>query len=38
LELDHLHDANVIDHKTFAHAKLVLTHEHRLEEVREKTK
>ncbi|KRK97952.1 hypothetical protein FD04_GL000927 [Secundilactobacillus odoratitofui DSM 19909 = JCM 15043] len=38
LELDHLHDANLIDHATFAHAKLVLTHEHRLEEARENTK
>ncbi|GAX02700.1 hypothetical protein IWT140_00297 [Secundilactobacillus pentosiphilus] len=38
LELDHLHDAHLIDHDTFAHAKLVLTHEHRLEEAREKTR
>ncbi|PWG01000.1 YqgQ family protein [Levilactobacillus bambusae] len=32
LELDHLHQARVIDDKTFARAKIVLTHEHRIEE------
>lgn len=38
LELDHLHEASLIDNSTYAKAKLVLTHEHRLEEEREKEK
>ncbi|TDG80439.1 hypothetical protein C5L31_000805 [Secundilactobacillus malefermentans] len=36
LELDHLHEASLVDHSTYAKAKLVLTHEHRIEEEREK--
>ncbi|WP_288530139.1 YqgQ family protein [uncultured Secundilactobacillus sp.] len=32
LELDHLHEGHVIDDQTYAHAKLVLRREHRLEE------
>ncbi|KRM75054.1 YqgQ family protein [Secundilactobacillus collinoides] len=38
LELDHLHDAQVVDQKTYLHAKMVLTREHRLEEARESNK
>lgn len=38
LELDHLHQARVVDDKVFVSAKLVLTHEHRLEEQRAKFK
>ncbi|GEO66291.1 YqgQ family protein [Levilactobacillus spicheri] len=34
LELDHLRQARVVDEQTFVQAKLVLTHEHRLEEQR----
>jgi uncharacterized protein YqgQ len=32
LELDHLHDAKLISKDEFIHAKLVLNHEHRIEE------
>lgn len=32
LELDHLHHAKVISNQEFVSAKLVLTHEHKLEE------
>ena len=32
LELDHLHDANVITHEEFIQAKLILTQQHRIEE------
>ncbi|KRN01713.1 hypothetical protein FD13_GL000667 [Levilactobacillus senmaizukei DSM 21775 = NBRC 103853] len=38
LELDHLHQARVVDNTTFIQAKLVLTHEHRLEEEKAKRK
>ncbi|MFC6207981.1 MULTISPECIES: YqgQ family protein [Levilactobacillus] len=38
LELDHLRQARVVDDKTFVQAKIVLTHEHRLEEQRAKIK
>jgi len=31
LELDHLRKARVVDDKTFVAAKVVLTHEHRIE-------
>ncbi|WP_125582826.1 YqgQ family protein [Levilactobacillus cerevisiae] len=36
LELDHLRRARVVDDPTFVQAKIVLTHEHRLEEQRAK--
>ncbi|MCH4123480.1 MAG: YqgQ family protein [Levilactobacillus sp.] len=36
LELDHLRQARVVDDSTFVQAKIVLTHEHRLEEQRAK--
>ncbi|KRK94326.1 hypothetical protein FD25_GL000285 [Levilactobacillus acidifarinae DSM 19394] len=36
LELDHLRQAKVVDEPTFVQAKLVLTHEHRIEEQRAK--
>ncbi len=35
LELDHLHQARLISHDEFIHAKLVLTREHRIEEKEE---
>ncbi|KRL23493.1 YqgQ family protein [Lentilactobacillus kisonensis] len=35
LELDHLHDAQVITHKEFIQAKLILNREHRVEEKNE---
>jgi len=38
LELDHLHQARVIDNPTFIQAKLVLNHEHLLEEEKAKRK
>lgn len=38
LELDHLHDSQVVDDRTYAHAKLVLRREHRLEEARQNDK
>ncbi|WP_125981363.1 YqgQ family protein [Loigolactobacillus iwatensis] len=38
LELDHLHEAGVLDHDTYMRAKLVLEHEHRIEERREQIK
>ncbi|MEJ6400535.1 YqgQ family protein [Nicoliella lavandulae] len=38
LELDHLHDAHVVSDKEFINAKLVLNHEHRIEEQKEAKK
>ncbi|MFB9770602.1 YqgQ family protein [Lactiplantibacillus modestisalitolerans] len=38
IEVDHLYQAGVIDAKLYAHVKLVLTHEHRLEAERERVK
>ncbi|ETA74860.1 YqgQ family protein [Ligilactobacillus equi] len=38
LELDHLHDSQVIDDQTFVTAKMILAREHRKEEQREKRK
>ena len=38
LELDHLHKAQVIDNDVFAKAKLVLVHEHHIEEKRAQEK
>ncbi|MFC6261212.1 MULTISPECIES: YqgQ family protein [Levilactobacillus] len=38
LELDHLRKARVVDDHTFVQAKVVLTHEHRLEEQRARDK
>ncbi len=35
LELDHLHKAKLITNDQFIHAKLILTHEHRIEEKHE---
>ncbi|GEK28320.1 YqgQ family protein [Furfurilactobacillus siliginis] len=32
LELDHLHEMEAIDKQTWLHAKVVLNHEHRIEE------
>ncbi|KWT45548.1 YqgQ family protein [Lactiplantibacillus plantarum] len=31
IEIDHLYQAGVIDPKMYAHVKLVLSHEHRIE-------
>ncbi|WP_283678235.1 YqgQ family protein [Lentilactobacillus sp. Marseille-Q4993] len=36
LELDHLHKAKLITHDEFLKAKMVLTHEHRVEEKKQK--
>ncbi|MBW1605667.1 YqgQ family protein [Lactobacillus sp. Sy-1] len=38
LELDHLHDAHVVSDKAFISAKLVLNHEHKIEERKEAKK
>lgn len=38
LELDHLHEAGVVDKQTFVKAKLVLNREHAVEEEREQAK
>ncbi|QMU07797.1 YqgQ family protein [Levilactobacillus suantsaii] len=38
LELDHLRQARLVDEPTFLQAKLVLTHEHRIEEQRARDK
>ncbi len=38
LEIDHLHEADVIDNHTFIAAKLVLSREHRFEETKEKNR
>ncbi|MHA8111034.1 YqgQ family protein [Lactobacillaceae bacterium Melli_B4] len=38
LELDHLHEAHVISNQDFINAKVVLTHEHRIEERKEAEK
>jgi uncharacterized protein YqgQ len=38
LELDNLHQSHVIDDQIFIKAKLVLAHEHHLEEKREEKK
>ncbi|MFD1126128.1 YqgQ family protein [Lentilactobacillus raoultii] len=35
LELDHLHQAHLVSHDDFIHAKLILTREHRIEEKHE---
>ncbi len=34
LELDHLYKAKIISNKEFVSAKLVLTHEHKIEELK----
>ncbi|POH10684.1 hypothetical protein BGL39_01755 [Fructilactobacillus sanfranciscensis] len=34
LELDHLYEAKIISNKEFVSAKLVLTHEHKIEELK----
>ncbi len=38
LELDHLHDAKLVDDKEFIQAKLILTREHRIEEKNQKNR
>lgn len=38
IELRHLHDAQLIDDKTYRSAQLVLLHEHHLEEKQDKSK